>query len=315
MYGWAAPSKFTDDPNALKNGELVKCIVIAEQMPSMYMKEIATTNAERKKESELSGLPLDYLRPSYRDGGISLRICVLERLRDKWERTHVIDDDGKLKEPAYNIHTTFDQFAPPYALAKKRDQRKGGSFELGKSGMPKIVDYLPSVYPERANEQGVSFKDQVRADQIPSGMDERYADLIRAEKARTMAWQKVLQFWSTLTENECKALLLENVAKRLLLGRISGREFIYETPAVGTMFEACVQKEEDSKYFNLIAYKWNQSAKQYEYYCNGNTTPVTENQTAVAKDLDKLRTESIELRKAEAEARRIQEELDNEPGF
>ena len=318
MYGWAAPSKYTADPNAFNDGELVKCIIIAEQMPSSYMKEISEKNAERRKEAELSGLPFDVLKPSYRTGGIALRICILERSKTagNWERTHGIDDEGKLKEPSYNIYTTFEQLAPPYALEKRRDQRKGGSYELNnKIGMPKIVDYLPNVYPERGNEKDVAFADQMQADKIPAGMEERYKDLIQKEKARVKAWQQVLNFWATLSENECKSLLLDNIAKRLLLGRIEGKQFVYEVPAVGTMFTAKIKKADDSPYFNLIAYEWNGSAKRYDYYCNAQTTPVTEVQVSAAKDLEKLRLDSIELRKQLAEAKKLQEDIEDQPGF
>jgi hypothetical protein len=240
--------------------ETCTIMLLYRQYPYQYLDEIS-------KSFNVDGIDE---KPKFKEGGVSWRYVVISRSADGINpiRPMFKNIDGKLVSDM----PLFGSIAirPPKVLFEKKDDRyrRIGSV-YSKDGYPKITDSLPSAYPPKRD-----FNSKIDAENIPPGEEANYADLINVNNTRISQWQKTMDGFKQLDEEQALNTMEITLARKYLLCHVTDEFeknnplFRYVKPQKGLAFTTKVTY--NGKYINLTPFKQLQEGKNWvtEYYSN-----------------------------------------------
>lgn len=283
--------KATQEPaGALKDGEIVKVLILDMTYPSSYLKSLDEFNSNEKRIADSMGLDYSPKLPTHKEGGLQVNYAVITRGSDgqMTERVFKESPDG-LIEPPYTCYGSLTQLAPKELFEKKWDyQRRGGGTKLNKLGKPTIVDLLPNASVVKDWSAGVS------ADEIPAGQEEHFKDLLDKEAERLIEWEEFLKQYESLTEDEALEWLMDCMSSRFLICHVDDDIIAYVPAVKGTTFTAMIAKKD--KYLNLVPFKYNSNSKSFIIYSKLNSKYPSDDSIAYANEIIELKETQKEIR-------------------
>lgn len=312
------------NPNAIREGEIIDCILLEEGFPSGYVSQLAAENEKISKEYASVGAEYAPKKPSYRDGGIGWRFAVLNRNinvdaagNTTFDPVWTPNNDGSmLFEPDYLASGWFTHPIPKHqweAMNQKTGNRygdmyaRGGDIDINKknTSQPALVAMMPSVNPAKDFVNG----SWISADQVPKGSEIQFASLLDKERQRVAWWTKMMRDWELEGEEECRRWLNMMISRRLLLchpvvddnDRLTHWDYL--EPKVGMVFRAMATYSGTSKfYFNIISFgKWDSLLGKFPIYSNCNVTYPNEFLVNMARMISQAIEVGKEVRKKNAE--------------
>lgn len=232
--------------NGIANGELVKCLLLDSGYPSAYLKALEEENKAAKQTAEDLGLDFEEKKPSFKDGGIMIKVAITERLGNQ-EKVFILNDKDEFVEPKYACYTQISMLPPTVIYKKQWSSFTKGLLNVKADGSLYIGNITPSAYLAQ------DFETKV--------LDEA------KEAERQEAWDKLIAMYNSFTEEQALAWLLKSLAQRFLLSyRNSKGQFALLKPQIGVVFEAQVRRKEGSRLFDLQRFEWNKEKRQWDVF-------------------------------------------------
>lgn len=274
----------------LKTGERVDVIILGHDFPADYLKTLSETN--RKNEEKANELGIDFIpkKPSYKESGISWHLAVLRRSFGELEPKEMVFKAGEtsLIAPEYPAVCWFDVYAPPVHKTRRVGKkgfligdmfREGGGDFIGRNKLkPAIVDLFPEANFSGDPDKKVPRNKKRRFNELTDNEIERNTNWNKLERKRLSDWDKLLDWWNGLSEDEAYENLLEYSARRLLLydkADFNDGIIRYVTPEQGMIFRGAIDRyNEDLPYINIVAFsRWFQEKETGNWvrsiYSNG----------------------------------------------
>lgn len=287
--------------SSLFNNDIVEFIIREVTFPNSYLEEIQKKNDKIGKQNDKMGTNKPYIKPNHKEGGMALNVTILNRTNEDGEIQEF--DDELATEKA--LHQSIVMLTPQQFYDRGYDfkhERRGGKTILGQAnkyiGMfnkdtaePYIYDLYPSVqeYAVWDNGQKIKVASEITDDDLNDLENgKEYQRILENENARIAQWEKILEHWKTIDEDDAKNFLLLALSSRLLLHETEPKKgTIYLFPEEGMRFQMKVKKK--GKYTNFISFEWDKHANNgkggYIHYSNGTSLP-NEKDKELAKTVD-----------------------------
>lgn len=274
LYGYAG-NNYVLGEDELQNGETVIGLIVEKTLPRKYLNGYFKEVNEAKKNAALMGTEYVPQKATYKEGGIEMTALIMFRSReDSTPNEITVEMKRNAKQevegivlPDYSCWTKLFQQTPIQIYNSGFDsQQKGGGEKVDKNGNPYINKLLPSAQEAT---RWINDKPVKLSDVDPDKEPELYNELMIDERSRQEEWNRVLQAYKNMTEEQAAKAVHEHFARRFLLVKdIDGKNVEYAMPAVGMLFQAKVKRKEGSKYFELIAFDWDKIGRTWNIYSN-----------------------------------------------
>lgn len=297
--------------DGLQHGELCDWIITDITFPPAYLKELAELNNERKKDAEALGDTYKPLKPTYKDGGMAIKVAAVRRKivenPDGTTTSQVVwkDDGDGLLAPDYVATATFQHLPPQKHLTiEGKNGRYGDMFSWGggkdlKDGKPSRTMLFESVKPIKEKTKDGSY---ISVSDLTPGQAEQYATLINKENNRKNSWKKLISMWEEASEEDRETFLMNIIAKRLFICNITDGKPEYLKLTEGIVFRAFVERNGNSIYPNITATIYdassNKSLMHNFYACKYPSETMLTFVKEVGKAIQRKIVESREKEKA-----------------
>lgn len=282
----------TSEYNSFNEGELVKCILLDYGYPTSYLKKLNEENEAIKEESKATDMYIPPKKPSYKEGGLEWKYAIIGRDKNTKivNQKVFIETENGLEVPKISCYGQLLCPVPRMIHEKNLFSFvKGGGNKVYSNGGCDLIYLLPEA----------------------TGHND-WSDLAKTELEEE--WNIIYEKWDALTEEECKTMLNNMFARRMLLCRVGNEnKYEYLHPETGMIFQGMIKFY--TKYHSLVVIdKWDKVKKKFDMYSTFDVKDVTENSLALAKELIQLREENKLKREKEKELSK-ELEADDEPAF
>ena len=284
----------TAEHDGITNGELVKCLLLDSGYPSAYLKALEKENKAAKQSAEDLGLDFEEKKPSFKDGGIMMKVAITERL-DNQEKVFILDDKDEFVEPTYACYTQISMLPPSVIYDKGWSSFTKGLLNIKQDGSLFIGSITPSAFPAQ-------------------NWETKEPD-VEKEAERKQAWEKLIAMYNSFTEEQALQWLLKALSQRFLLSyRNNKDQFALLKPQIGVVFEAQVRRKEGSRLFDLQRFEWNKEKRQWDVF--GKTGAFVDDESVdIATQLIGIREVNRIKREQEKAIKKVKEKVLDEVPF
>lgn len=241
------PPKGNSNGDELKNGELVRCVLLDSFYPYSYQKELDALNKAEKEKADNLGLEYEPAKPSFKDGGISFNVAVTHRLDNNNPTIDYKAIANEVTLPSYHCFTGISAITPKMVFDKGWGSFTKGVLDVKGNGSLYIGKITPDAYPAKNWDTGLPDAEK--------------------ETARLSSWTDLLKMYSQFTEEEAKNYLLKSLSQRYIFVRKQeDKGFSLIRPRTGVVFEGRVRKKEGTNFFDIERFQWNKDLRQNDIF-------------------------------------------------